>query len=126
MKKISTSDSGLAPSEIFKDRLRSAREMRALSQAELAIKAKLPASSIAHFEGGNRKPSFDNLRKLSDALAVTTDYLLGRTEDPEGALSADPLFRDVAKLTDSNRTLAANFIEMLAQHGPKGRRGGGD
>ncbi len=119
MKKNTTSDSGLAPSDIFKERLRSAREMRALSQAELAAKAKLPASSIAHFEGGNRKPSFDNLRKLSDALAVTTDFLLGRTEDPEGALPADPLFRDVAKLTDANRDVAARLIRAL-QGGGKG------
>ena len=39
------------------------------------------ASAISHFETGTRKPSFDNLRRLADALDVTTDYLLGRVKD---------------------------------------------
>lgn len=118
MKKI-TPAQGPAPSDIFKDRLRAAREMRGLSQADLAAKTGLPPSSIAHFEGGKRKPSFDNLRKLSEALEVTTDYLLGRADDPAAATEADPLFRHAAKLTDKDRVLAADFLEMLAKRGEK-------
>lgn len=95
-------------------RLRAAREMRSLSQAELATKTGLPPSSIAHFEGGKRKPSFDNLRKLSEALEVTTDYLLGRTDDLDVDVRADPLFRNAAKLTATDRELVAGFLEMLA------------
>jgi transcriptional regulator with XRE-family HTH domain len=100
-------------------RLRAAREMRKLSQAELAAKTGLPPSSIAHFEGGKRKPSFDNLRKLSEALAVTTDYLLGRTDDLEADVNADPLFRHAAKLTDDDRKLVAGFLDLL-----EAKRGG--
>lgn len=111
----SPSSQSLSPSEIFKDRLRAAREMRGLSQVELAAKTGLPPSSIAHFEGGKRKPSFDNLRKLSDALAVTTDYLLGRTADSTAAVEADPLYRHAAKLTESDRAIAARFLKMLAE-----------
>ncbi|WP_211221632.1 helix-turn-helix domain-containing protein [Desulfocurvibacter africanus] len=106
-----------SPSDVFKERLRAAREMRGLSQADLATKTGLPPSSIAHFEGGKRKPSFDNLRKLSEALDVTTDYLLGRADDPTAAVTADPLFRHAAKLTDKDRALAAEFLEMLAKRG---------
>lgn len=62
------------PSEIFQERLRAAREMRKWSQAELATRADMPPSSIAHFENGPRKPSFDALRRLANALDVTTDY----------------------------------------------------
>jgi len=96
-------------------RLRAAREMRSLSQAELATKTGLPPSSIAHFEGGKRKPSFDNLRKLSEALEVTTDYLLGRTDDPDVAEKAgDPMFRHAAKLTANDRELVTALLERLA------------
>ncbi len=103
------------PSDIFKERLRAAREMRGLSQADLAAKTGLPPSSIAHFEGkSKRKPSFDNLRKLSEALAVTTDYLLGRTDDLDVNVKADPMFRHVAKLTNDDRTLVEGFIDLLA------------
>ena len=79
------------PSDAFKDRLRIAREtLRGMSQVELAKATGLPPSSIAHFEGGGRKPSFDNLRKLANALNVTTDYLLGRVDEPDMAQAADP------------------------------------
>ena len=73
----------MRPSPRFKDRLRAVREgLRRMSQAELAKAAGLPASSIAHFEGGARKPSFDSLGKLASALNVTTDYLIGESMLP--------------------------------------------
>ena len=101
------------PSDIFKERLRAARELRKLNQTELALKAKLPPSSIAHFESGSRKPSFDNLKRLASVLDVSTDYLLGRTDDPAMAQSSDALHRDVAKLSAEDRELTEDFIRML-------------
>ena len=110
------------PSDVFKGRLRSARKrLRKLSQVELARETGLPPSSIAHFEGGTRKPSFDNLRKLANALSVTTDYLLGRSEDPAGAAEADPIYRDMHRLTEKNRKTAADFMRFLAQQDEKER-----
>lgn len=103
------------PSEIFKDRLKAARELRKLKQSEVAERAKLPPSSIAHFEAGARKPSFDTLRRLANALEVTTDYLLGRVDDPGLAEAGDPLYRDMGKLTDRDREIAKEFLEMLAK-----------
>ena len=110
------------PSDIFKERLRSVREgIRNMSQAELARSSGIPPSSIAHFEGGTRKPSFDNLRKIATALNVTTDYLIGRADSPEMATSADPLYRYGANLTDRNRELAEAFLRMLAERDQKER-----
>jgi len=104
------------PSNAFRDRLRTAREeLRGMSQAKLAKAADLPPSSIAHFEGGTRKPSFDNLRKLAIALNVTTDYLLGRVDATDVAAAADPLYRYGANLTEENRALATDFMRMLAE-----------
>ena len=65
-------------SDAFSNRLREARILRALNQRELAERLGVPPSSIAHFEGGRRKPSVANLVRLADALNVTTDFLLGR------------------------------------------------
>jgi transcriptional regulator with XRE-family HTH domain len=104
-----------APSEIFKERLKAARELREMKQNELADRAKLPPSSIAHFEAGARKPSFDTLRRLANALEVTTDYLLGRVDDPGLAEAGDPLYRDMGKLTGKDRDMARDFLEMLAK-----------
>lgn len=102
-------------SDLFPKRLKAAREFRNWNQSELAGKANMPPSSIAHFESGSRKPSFDTLRRLANALEVTTDYLLGRVDDPTLAQAADPLFRDVGKLTGNDRELAKDFLKMLAK-----------
>jgi len=110
-----------SPSEIFKERLKAARDLRKWSQNDLAGRAGLPPSSIAHFETGSRKPSFDTLRRLANALEVTTDYLLGRVSDPGLAEAGDPLFRDVGKLTGQYRELAKDFLKMLAER-PEAKR----
>jgi len=101
--------------DVFFERLRTAREMRKLTQIELGAKANLPSTSIAHFEANSRKPSFANLRKLAEALEVTTDYLLGRVNEPSMAEAGDVLFRDIGKLSDHNRQIAKNFLKMLTE-----------
>jgi len=103
------------PSEIFKERLKKAREIRGLGQSNLARKAGLPPSSISHFEGGGRKPSFENLRRLAVALEVTTDYLLGRVDDVGSVAEADPLYRHVKNLSSEDRELARSFLKILAE-----------
>jgi transcriptional regulator with XRE-family HTH domain len=106
------------PIEIFRERLKAARELRQLSQAQLAEKASLPPSSVSHFEGGARKPSFDNLRRLAGALDVTTDYLLGRVDTPEGSAAAGKLHRDMHKLSANDLQLTEEFVEMLIRRNP--------
>jgi transcriptional regulator with XRE-family HTH domain len=114
----------MKPSEIFAKRLKEARELRNLSQADLATRARLQASAVSHFETGTRRPSFDNLRRLADALHVSTDYLLGRTESMTGAATADVLYRDIERLSSDDREMASDIIAKLAARNPKGDRGG--
>lgn len=102
------------PSELFRERLKAARDLRKWSQGDLATRSGIPPSSVAHFESGSRKPSFDTLRRLANALEVTTDYLLGRVDDPGLAEAGDPLYRDIGKLTGGDRELARDFLKMLA------------
>lgn len=102
------------PSGMFPERLKFAREMRKMNQEQLAEAARLQSSAISHFETGKRKPSFDNLKKLADALGVTTDYLLGRTTDPEGhGAPSDPLYRDFQKLDQDGRDVARRVIRQF-------------
>jgi len=105
--------------DLFPERLRAARALRELNQDALATRTKLQPSAISHFETGTRKPSFDNLKRLADALDVTTDYLLGRVEDPHGVAAADQLYRDIEKLSSADREIAELFIESLKQRKQK-------
>ena len=99
----------------FPQRLRTARVARSLSQSDLARRADLQASAISHFETGTRKPSFDNLKRLADALRVTTDYLLGRSGLMDvSASTVDTLHRHYSGLTAEYQEMADDFVEMLA------------
>lgn len=106
-------------SDVFCTRLRLSREMRCLSQSELAAKAGLPPTSISHFESGTRKPSFDNLRRLAIALEITADYLMGSVDDTEQVTDSDPLYRDVKKLSAADRELTRDFVQMLSKRSNK-------
>ena len=101
------------PSELFPARLRAARELRELTQEALADRASLQPSAISHFESGTRKPSFDNLRRLADALEVSTDYLLGRTNEISGAPTTDQLHRDYDRMSQDDRELAEEIFGLL-------------
>jgi transcriptional regulator with XRE-family HTH domain len=103
-------------SALFADRLRAARQLRGFSQSDLAVKAGLQPSAVSHFETGRRAPSFDNLKMLSDALQVTTDYLLGRVDKPNltGPV-ANQLFRHAEKMSKHDLDTLTSFAEMLAK-----------
>ena len=107
-------------SEVFPKRLKASRKMRDLNQAELGRLAGLQSAAISHFETGARKPSFDNLRRLADALEVSIDYLLGRTDEPTGVGKAtDRLHRHIEELSESDRQFVENMLKQLAERGRK-------
>jgi transcriptional regulator with XRE-family HTH domain len=103
------------PTDLFPERLRLARQKRELSQEALAKRANLQPSAVSHFETGTRKPSFDNLRRIADALDVTTDYLLGRVDEMQDVAGGDRLHRHLDQLTTADREIAKDFLEMLAK-----------
>lgn len=98
------------PTEIFRERLKTAREAKKITQADLAEKTGLPASSISLFEKGPRKPSFDNLRTLASALDVTTDYLLGTADSPT---NPQILLRRASTLDAKSLEFLNSMIDVL-------------
>jgi transcriptional regulator with XRE-family HTH domain len=112
------SDDADDASTVFPDRLRTAREKREFSQSQLAEKSGLPPSSISHFESGARKPSFDNLRRLANALNVSTDYLIGRVDQMDSIGPAERIHRHLENLSARDVELADEFLELLKRLGP--------
>ena len=95
-------------------RLAECRKRKGLEQRVLAIMANVPAPSISHFERGRRKPSVENLVKLADALTVSVDYLLGRTDATVSHVTA-PLEIPAESWQLSNRD-AALMMRVLADY----------
>lgn len=54
-------------------------KLRGLSLDDVALKAGLSAKSI--YNWGRNSPKSENLQKVADVLHVSTDYLLGRTDE---------------------------------------------
>jgi len=64
----------------FPERLRQLRAEAGMSQKKLAEKSGISPNSIMRYESGKVDPTSFMLCCLADALGVTTDYLLGRSE----------------------------------------------
>jgi len=64
----------------FGARIKSTRKSLGLTQADLAKKIGVTKQAITTYETGILEPSFRNLIKLSRALNVTTDWLLGEDQ----------------------------------------------
>lgn len=60
----------------FNKNLQKLRIKRGLSQQDLANAIGVTRSSVANYESGNRRPSFENLIKLADYFNVTCDELI--------------------------------------------------
>lgn len=63
------------------ERIRNTREDMDMLQQELADAVKINVSVLSRIEKGARQIRDDELVKIADKLHVTTDYLLGRTDD---------------------------------------------
>lgn len=86
---------------MLSQRLKESRKNRKLTQDELALKVNTTKSTISNYENGHSTPSNDMLVLLSNALQITTDYLLGRSDNP--TLTEDDEFRAFANDPDMER-----------------------
>ncbi len=98
-------------------RIKSRRLALGLTQTRLALEAGLTPAAISQFESGSRKPSFDALSKLANALRLTTDYLSGKKELGYEDILADPrvslMFRGMMELSESDKESMLEFYEFL-------------
>lgn len=67
---------------IFGSRVLEQRKKLGLKQSELGEKIGLTHKAISTIESGKRGTSFEKLVELAYVFHVSTDYLLGITDDP--------------------------------------------
>lgn len=66
---------------LFSQRLRERRMQLGLYQRELAELAGIKLRAYQLYEQGKTEPSIDTLIAFADALNVSIDYLVGRTDE---------------------------------------------
>ena len=65
---------------VFGKRLRELRQMRNITQEQLADMADISRVMVGRYETTDQLPALDTLVRIADALGTSTDYLLGRTD----------------------------------------------
>ena len=107
---------------IFGQRLREARTARSWTQEQLASESGVTAAVISHFETGTRqRASAANLVKLAEALSISVDYLLGRTDRMEQHdHRVQATFRRLSDASADTIDQAVRVVEaLLDRDGPK-------
>lgn len=62
------------------ENIKKLRMERGLNQVEFARKMSVTKQCVSNWENDNVVPSVEMLMRLADFFSVSTDYLLGRTE----------------------------------------------
>lgn len=67
---------------ILGKRIKTLRENNKISQKDFAKLINVSNVVLSRYETGERKPDYDTLLTIAKYFGVTTDYLLGNSNDP--------------------------------------------
>lgn len=106
------------------ERFRKAREKVDLSQGQVAVYAETGQSYLSNIELGKRWPStWTLLSKLANRYQVSTDYLLGLSDDPTPQRAENRAQEEalLAQLPGHERAIVRALLLVLAKETPAER-----
>ena len=86
------------------ERLRKMREKQGFSQRELARLCGLGEVMVHRYESGTTDPSTKYLTVIAEKLAVSTDYLVGLSDSPNGPVDNSELDADERAIVQAFRS----------------------
>ncbi len=101
------------------------RKEKGISQKEAAASLGVSQALLSHYEKGIRECGLEFLVKAADFYGVSTDYLLGRSQDPEGmtltvedlpepdAAGKENMMSGAGVLPIVNKKLIANSLNVI-------------
>lgn len=96
--------------DITAQRIRECRAKQKLSGQTMADLIGIAQTNISRYERGIKRPSFKTLRKISEVLSVSTDYLMGLTDDPHGHSAPTTIAEPAAELPETPRPVSGASI----------------
>nr|WP_256521740.1 helix-turn-helix transcriptional regulator [Halobacillus sp. A5] len=96
---------------ILGDRLRKLREQQNLTQKRAATIFGLTNFQLSRYEKGQSNPDPDLIAKFADYFDVSTDYLLGRTDDHNFTSREENTFDSLSEI---NRLLEKYEIDDMS------------
>jgi transcriptional regulator with XRE-family HTH domain len=105
----------------FGERLRVARLRKGLKQKDLASMLNISQATIARYENNQHEPDIEMLKKLSTALEVSVDYLLGQTEElaTKNAEQKKSVDQEEVGSPKPNRLTIAELLQRFADRDPE-------
>jgi transcriptional regulator with XRE-family HTH domain len=76
--------------QVLGTRLRDARLKKGITQGDLGRLLGIDNTTVSSYERGITQPDPITIGRLADALSVSTDYLVGRVDNPQGVARATP------------------------------------
>lgn len=99
-------------------RLKECREEKGLSQTEMGKALEVSRQAYNHYETGKRVPPPDTLRKISEILNVSSDYLLGITDKKQNDnITFDDftyaMYNESKELTEDQKDMLISMVKTL-------------
>lgn len=83
------------------NRIAQLRDEKRWTQEQTAAKLGISRAALSHYEKNRREPDSETLTKFADLYQVSIDYLVGRSLNPQAALSEEVRsFVDHLELSD--------------------------
>jgi len=103
---------------ILGDRLRASREAKGWTQVYVAKIIDITSQALSNYERSDRDPDTPLLKQLAELYEVSTDYLLGLTNDPSPRPkietdSAGNLAKDIESLSPRDRNAMETLLDAL-------------
>ncbi|MBL0379309.1 MAG: helix-turn-helix transcriptional regulator [Desulfofustis sp. PB-SRB1] len=100
------------------EKLKRLRNEKGLSQLALERLSGVHCKLLSKYENGKVEPTADTLRKIAQALGVTSDYLIFDNAPLDGISQLKDLellekFKEVENMSVENRTMIKNMIDAL-------------
>lgn len=97
---------------VLGDRLKHLRNAKNLTQTQLSKELNISRGTYAHYEINKREPDFDTLQKLADFYNVSTDYLLGRSNE---MMSVSYLKSDITTFVNSIDEALHHYLTTISK-----------
>jgi len=109
---------------VIGEKIKELRKNSKITQEQLGNAIGVSKMAISYFEKGKKSPGRESLKKIADYFGVTTDYLLGRSEDPELNEEEDKVVSEEGKnimsliesLPEDERKKAWEQLEMYVTY----------
>lgn len=89
------------------------RKEKGISQKEAAERLGVSQALLSHYEKGIRECGLEFVVRVADFYGVSTDYLLGRTADPDGVTMAVEDIPEPDSMGKENNMTSAGVLPIL-------------